>query len=31
LRHVTANGRRPKRYMMEIEGQKHVVEVEEVA
>jgi oxaloacetate decarboxylase alpha subunit/pyruvate carboxylase subunit B len=30
-RHVTANGRRPKRYMMEIEGQKHVVEVEEVA
>jgi oxaloacetate decarboxylase alpha subunit/pyruvate carboxylase subunit B len=30
-RHVAANGRRPKRYMMEIEGQKHVVEVEEVA
>jgi pyruvate/oxaloacetate carboxyltransferase len=30
-RSVAANGRRPKRYMMEIEGQKHVVEVEEVA
>jgi oxaloacetate decarboxylase alpha subunit/pyruvate carboxylase subunit B len=30
-RHVAANGQRPKRYMMEIEGRKHVVEVEEVA
>jgi hypothetical protein len=29
--HPSTSGGRPKRYLMHVEGQKHVVEVEEVS